>query len=48
MASRLGHREPSSSLRMYAHVLDDQATGAAAVFAKAMDDMVQGSSQDAK
>lgn len=37
VAARLGHREPSITLRVYAHVLDDQATGAAEVFAKAME-----------
>ena len=37
VAAPLGHREPSITLRVYAHVLDDQATGAAEVFAKAME-----------
>lgn len=37
VAAPLGHREPSITLRVYAHILDDQATGAAEVFAKAME-----------
>jgi integrase len=42
VAARLGHREPSITLRVYAHVLDDQATGAAETFAKAMEGGPQG------
>lgn len=33
VARRLGHADPSITLRVYAHVLDDQASQAAAVFA---------------
>ena len=32
VASRLGHPDPAITLRVYAHVLDDQASPAAAVF----------------
>ena len=32
VASRLGHSDPAITLRVYAHVLDDQASQAAAVF----------------
>ncbi|MEO7058567.1 MAG: tyrosine-type recombinase/integrase [Lapillicoccus sp.] len=33
VAHRLGHADPSITLRVYAHVLDDQASRAATVFA---------------
>jgi len=36
VAARLGHRDPSMTLRVYAHVLDDQGTSAAARFAELM------------
>ena len=32
LASRLGHSDPAITLRVYAHVLDDQASQAATVF----------------
>ncbi|WP_427383985.1 tyrosine-type recombinase/integrase [Janibacter sp. G56] len=32
VAARLGHADPAITLRVYAHVLDDQASGAAATF----------------
>ena len=32
VAARLGHADPATTLRVYAHVLDDQASGAAATF----------------
>jgi integrase len=48
VAARLGHREPSITLRVYAHVLDDQATGAAEVFAQAMDPDAEGPSEGSK
>ena len=32
VAARLGHADPAISLRVYAHVLDDQASGAATTF----------------
>ena len=32
VASRLGHSDPAITLRVYAHVLDDQASQAATVF----------------
>lgn len=37
VAARLGHRDASMTLRVYAHVLTDQAAGAAAAFAQFMD-----------
>jgi integrase len=37
VAARLGHRDPAITLRVYAHVLADQATGAAEAFARAVD-----------
>lgn len=36
VAARLGHRDAAMTLRVYAHVLSDQATSAAAVFANFM------------
>jgi integrase len=36
VAARLGHRDPSMTLRVYAHVLSDQAASAAAIFARVM------------
>jgi integrase len=38
VAARLGHRDAAMTLRVYAHVLSDQATTAAAVFARFMGD----------
>ena len=32
VAARLGHADPAITLRVYAHVLDDQASQAATVF----------------
>ncbi len=40
VAARLGHSDPSVTLRVYAHVLGEQATGAAGAFAA----MVRGDS----
>jgi integrase len=37
VANRLGHADPSTTLRVYAHVLRDQAAGAADVFARAIE-----------
>ncbi len=37
VANRLGHADPSTTLRVYAHVLREQATGAADVFAQAVE-----------
>ncbi|WP_295693258.1 site-specific integrase [Lapillicoccus sp.] len=36
VAHRLGHADPSITLRVYAHVLDNQASHAASVFAEAL------------
>ncbi len=36
VAHRLGHADPSVTLRVYAHVLDDQASHAATVFAEVL------------
>ena len=36
VAHRLGHADPSIALRVYAHVLDDQASLAATVFAEVL------------
>ncbi len=36
IAHRLGHADPSITLRVYAHVLDDQASHAATVFAEVL------------
>jgi integrase len=37
VANRLGHADPSTTLKVYAHVLREQAAGAADVFARAVD-----------
>jgi integrase len=37
VANRLGHADPSTTLRVYAHVLREQAAGAADVFATAVE-----------
>ncbi len=37
VANRLGHADPSTTLRVYAHVLREQAAGAADVFARAIE-----------
>jgi integrase len=37
VANRLGHADPSTTLRVYAHVLRDPAAGAADVFARAIE-----------
>lgn len=37
VANRLGHADPSTTLRVYAHVLREQAAGAADVFAEAVE-----------
>jgi integrase len=37
VANRLGHADPSTTLRVYAHVLREQAAGAADVFAAAVE-----------
>jgi integrase len=37
VANRLGHADPSTTLKVYAHVLREQAAGAADVFASAVD-----------
>jgi integrase len=37
VASRLGHADPAITLRVYAHVLREQAGGIADVFAAAVD-----------
>jgi integrase len=36
VADRLGHADPSNTLRVYAHVLHEHATGVAKVFADAV------------
>ncbi len=36
VANRLGHADPAITLRVYAHVLDDQASQAATVFEQAL------------
>ncbi len=40
VAARLGHTDSSVTLRVYAHVLSDQASGAASKFAEAMGERV--------
>jgi integrase len=40
VANRLGHADPSTTLRVYAHVLREQAAGAADVFARAVEGAV--------
>jgi integrase len=37
MPNRLGHADPSTTLRVYAHVLREQAAGAADIFAEAVE-----------
>jgi integrase len=37
VANRLGHADPSTTLRVYAHVLREQAAGAVDVFAAVVD-----------
>ena len=39
VAARLGHADPSITLRVYAHVISDQLTEAADIFARAIADM---------
>jgi integrase len=36
VAARLGHADPSITLRVYAHVISDQLTEAANIFARAV------------
>jgi integrase len=36
IAARLGHADPSITLRVYAHVISDQLTEAADIFARAV------------
>jgi len=36
VVARLGHRDAAMTLRVYAHVLSDQATSAAGTFARLM------------
>ena len=36
VAARLGHADPSITLRVYAHVISDQHTEAADIFARAV------------
>jgi integrase len=51
VADRLGHADPSITLRVYAHVLHEHASGVADVFARAVSttgsDGVDGSEEDA-
>ena len=37
VAARLGHADPAITLRVYAHVLREQAAGVADVFARALE-----------
>lgn len=37
VAARLGHADPSITLKVYAHVLQEQAAGVTEVFADAID-----------
>ena len=37
VAARLGHADPAITLRVYAHVLREQAAGVADIFARAVD-----------
>lgn len=46
VAARLGHADASITLRVYAHVLGDQATGAASIFADLMRGDVPGVSSE--
>jgi integrase len=36
VAARLGHADPSMTLRVYGHVISDQLTEAADIFARAI------------
>jgi integrase len=36
VAARLGHADPSITLRVYAHVINDQLTGVGDIFAQAV------------
>ncbi len=45
VASRLGHADPAITLRVYAHVLGDQAAEVADVFAKAVEGYEKGASE---
>ncbi len=38
VAARLGHADPSITLRVYAHVISDQPTEAADIFARTIAD----------
>jgi integrase len=38
VAARLGHADPSITLRVYAHIISDQLTEAADIFARAIAD----------
>lgn len=38
VAARLGHADPSITLRVYAHVINEQLVEAAAIFAKQVDE----------
>lgn len=42
VASRLGHTDPAITLRVYAHVLGDQAAEVADVFARALESDEEG------
>ena len=42
VAARLGHADPSITLRVYAHVLGDQASEVAQLFADAVDTLGEG------
>lgn len=46
VAARLGHADPSITLRVYAHVLGDQASEVAQVFADAMSQVVESAGED--
>jgi integrase len=41
VAARLGHADPSITLRVYAHVISDQLTEAADIFARAVEATTQ-------
>lgn len=47
VAARLGHADASITLRVYAHVLGDQATGAASIFADLMAERTASTAPDA-
>jgi integrase len=38
VAARLGHADPSITLRVYAHVINEQLVEAAEIFAKRVED----------